>query len=313
MSRFTFVDNGSVDQKKQGDGYTLYAVNANHKIRCGQKGEVAVFAESLNGLYNLLDENFPNKAAEGSSDDRGRDGFHRLKSYAEAMDIFKNRPETVREFAPNDEFVKLSDSAGINVEYDMFGDYIDISKFLEGVPEVYGRFNMGNPIGLFASIYINMNQSCMVDEKTINERASRVVRIVDWLESQNIRCEIRCLSQTMCHLAEIVVKRQEDTVDLNSVAVVAHSDFMRRLLFRLTEHSPTFRYGYGTAYGFKDFFTEHDIPQQMRHMRLDVDWFRSTESVTEAMDNAEKSIATFLEEGGHEFYHYAGPSSGRHF
>jgi len=57
---------------------------------------------------------------------------------AEAMDMFRNKPRQVRKFKPAEDDLKAKDSIGRDIEFDVTGDYIDVSRFLEATLNVLG-------------------------------------------------------------------------------------------------------------------------------------------------------------------------------
>jgi hypothetical protein len=55
-----------------------------------------------------------------------------------------------------------------------------------------------------------------------------------------------------------VVKRFDEVLNLNDVAIVGHSDFLRRVVFRFEEYSETWRPGYGNSRTFGDGYNPAD-------------------------------------------------------
>lgn len=206
----------------------------------------AIRAESLEAYFSWV-ESTKRKPLNQQSSLRiaTGSGFNAIDTFDQALDIYRDRPWEVRKFDPNDAPLKFAENVGNQVEFDVTGDYIDMGRFLDGEPECWGHNVMGNPQGLFATILINVSVSAYVDASVLNHRASRVVRLIDWLENQHIRTEIILLCCCECHYSEIVIKRYEDAINLDSIAVATHSDFFRRMTFRGFEFSDTNKPNYG--------------------------------------------------------------------
>lgn len=172
-------------------------------------------------------------------------GFNFFDNYDTAMSVYLKSPQDVRHFDEKDEQIDGGETAGKEVVYDVTGDFLDIGRFIEGDPDNFGSMTAGNPRGRRVNILINLSWSARVTDGVINARCSRIARLIDWLESQQIRTRVTAIESTACNHVEITVKDFDDVLDLNDIAVVSHSDFLRRPLFRFKEWSNTVTYGYG--------------------------------------------------------------------
>lgn len=298
---FEFFPYEAVDVNYQTDDLLVGTVKDENLVGgLTNRTAIALATSNLQSLYKFLKEHCPEPMHEKASSERGSRGdFYNFESYEEAMDVFSNRPYEVRKFTAKEEMVKVEDNSGKDVSYDVWGDFVDIDNYLMGVPETMGRFTMGNPLGLFAQITMGVNVPHYVSQEVINYRAERVIRLVDWLESQRIRTKITALSLTQCEMTEFVLKQFEEQLDLNNLAVVAHSDFLRRMLFRVKEYSKTWSYGYGTS---------HDVSKYRQYRKksesgilVDIGWFETKEKIDEEFDNVEKELFELLETQG-RFY-----------
>jgi hypothetical protein len=183
-----------------------------------------------------------------SSDDRGRGGdFHTFTSLEEALDIYENHPERIREFSQNDERLSTIEAPGKDVTYDVTGDYLDIDKYLEGVPEVFGNAVMGNPRTIFCTLNVLDSFVHYTSPKYQVIKQQRIMRLVDWLENQGVRCQIVSSSDSDVSYTSVVVKEFGDPFNLNHLAAVCHPDWLRRVLFLIMEQSKTWEYGYGSS------------------------------------------------------------------
>jgi hypothetical protein len=196
------------------------------------------------GLF-MLGEGDNRKRTGKDSDNKGGNGFNTFKSLAETRDIYVNRPGEIRKFTEESLRLKADESIGKEIRYDVVGDYIDIGRFLEGQPECFGVAYQGNPSGLYVTILLNTVAVSFIEESIMNHKQARLLRLVDWMESQGVTCRIEALASTAIGHATFVVKQFGEAVDMNQVATAGHSETLRRLFFLLGEQSETWEGGYG--------------------------------------------------------------------
>lgn len=216
------------------------------------KGRLTLSFDSVREVFTTIEEQGwkPNKGK--SSDGRGRDSFHFFDSLDEAKDVYLNHPERIRVFKNSDIKLESLESPGNDVYFDVTGDFVDVGRFLDGDPECIGNSTMGNPRSIFATINILIPRVHYTKHEYMNTIQRRVIRLVDWLENQQIRCQVVATDVSRCINTTIVVKQYTDPVDLNDLAVVCHSDFLRRICFLLSEQSKTWAYGYGNSIDYDE-------------------------------------------------------------
>jgi hypothetical protein len=185
------------------------------------------------------------KASNRQSEGNGQ--FYTFKNLADSLDVFENHPERIRKFNQLDDRLLAYESPGNDVQFDVTGDYIDIGRFLEGVPEVMGYSTLGNPRTIFCTINILTSFVHYTDAKYVLAKQARVLRLVDWLETQGIRCQIVAAEDSECLYMSTVVKEFQDPLDINHLAIVMHPDWLRRVTFLIEEQSNTWTWGYGSA------------------------------------------------------------------
>ena len=264
-----------------------------------QTGAIAIRAESVNGFMQWLDatkNETRNYYATKASDRYSGSGWQAFSSLKEAYETFRDRPWDVRTFSRNDVPLKFAENVGNAVEYDVTGDYIDMGRFLDGEPECWGHNVMGNPQGLFATIVINLSASAFFEGEALRRRGERITRLVDWLESQHIRTEILAINASECAHVEIVVKRYDEPLNIDTVAVVGHSDFYRRLIFRVMEMSRTWTDGHGTAILIDN--GRMDMPKlESRGILIFSESAASADIIDTRFDKLEKELGQALEDG----------------
>ena len=188
------------------------------------------------------------KPAQGMQSDNPKDGqFHTFNSLNEALDVFENNPKSIRQFKAEELQLKSDESIGREITFDVTGDYLDIGRFLEDQPECFGVNYQGNPTGLHVTLYADAAAVAHVDKAAISYKQGRMLRLVDWMEQQGVRCRITVVESTEIGHAEIVVKDYGDAINLNDIAITMHPDFLRRVMFLFDEQSKLWNSWYGMA------------------------------------------------------------------
>lgn len=260
-----------------------------------REGGLIVAAASVADAVNFTATEWPSPARGRSSDERGSGGFHFFESFADAVKTYTENPASVRHFEIHDAPLKSLSDVGNDIYYDVVGDFIDIGRVIEGTPESVGNFVMGNPRNLFVNIVVNTSCPWYVEKEIINYRSARILRLVDWLEAQHIRTSVIGIEATECGISYVVCKEFHDPLDLNSLAVVTHSDFLRRIIFRQNEYSKTWQSGYGTATSTTTWSFIDEVDDNALH--LTVDWFDRKENVEKAFETFEEKIEEYVAEG----------------
>lgn len=251
------IDFSTLKNKKQGEGFIVGELSAYHPtLQYLKPGTLVGQFDGVNAVLNFLEKYQAEPMRGKSSVSKGGDGgFYKFTTYKEAMDIFMNKPESIVKYDQAELQIKDVNEAGNNVEYDVTGDFIDMGRYLEGVPEVFGSMHMGNARNRRVTIIISLNQWAGMKEKDINHRSERILRLVDALENNGVRCEIRAISSTQCEHCEVIVKQYNESLVISDLAVAMHSEFLRRCMFRFKEYSTTFQSGYGSPIMFTDSIT----------------------------------------------------------
>ena len=300
---FEFLPLKNFKQDKQSPGVLIGTLTGGLPFTTHTKeGEIAVYADSLQALFAAMPAHFPvpQRDRQSSSSKETSPDFYGLENYEVATNIFTKEAYKIRKFEAKEENVRIPENNGNEVQFDLTGDFIDIGRVIEGHPEHFGYTMMGNPRGLFATIVINLDAVCTIEADTLNARAERVVRLVDWLESQQIRTEILAFSAGTCGYFEIMIKQAHDSLNLDALAVVGHSDFFRRIIFRMMEYSSTWSWGYGlpiTIYENRMTLPEIQSPGLLIYSEI----HPNTRRVHDSFDRGEKELEKAISEGD-KFY-----------
>ena len=205
------------------------------------------FVESHNSDNNSFGNNRYGEVHDTSSHSKRGGSWTKFNTWDKGLYAMKKTPEVFRNFSESDLRLNDEENAGNDFEYGVSGDFLDIDRVLSGEPEAFGVMKDGTIISRFCQITIVGNHYSMTTQSEIDEVAQGVLRLVDMLEQNNVRCEIGMVwSNDNSHL-EILLKHYNDRLDINDIAVALSADFFRRLDLWWSEHSSTLDYGYGRA------------------------------------------------------------------
>ena len=216
---------------------------------------IVVFADGVGELMDMVSEKMPTPKQSGQSDHNSGRDFWTFKSFKEAVGIFRNKPESVVKYDPAELRIRDNNESGTQVEYDVTGDFIDMGRYMEGVPESVGTMRAGNARNRRVNFIINLNQWASVTASDVIHRGERILRLVDALEAGGVRCQLTGIDSNECAHIEVVIKQHQEPLTITDLAVALHTDFKRRVVFRIDEYSKSFRYGYGSPFVFAESLT----------------------------------------------------------
>lgn len=259
------IDYNTLKDIERGDGYIFgkFCDKTKTSLKYLENKELCGKFEGVDIFLNALTDTSLAKGKYGNSSRKmGKNGFNLFETYVEAIDTFKNNPSKVANFIEKDDKILGGDSAGMSIEYDVTGDFIDMGRYVEGIPETFGSMTNGNPRSKRVNILIPAMVSGDVDHELINKRSERVKRLVDWLETNQVRCAVTVMYTNDNWHCEIVVKKFDEVFNANDIAIATHSEFFRRCQFKFGESSPVLTNGYGTSICFWNNTRLDDIIKQ---------------------------------------------------
>ena len=255
------IDSNIISDAIVTDSYVIG--KAAKRTKMLHKGERVSIFNGVTTALNYVKEFLPDPAADGSSDSSGGGSFQNFGSFNEALDTFLNNPTSLVNYEKGEINPTDFHEQGNEVEYDVIGDFIDIGRVLEGVPENMGSLHNGNPRNRRVRLIVNIGHLHYVKVPDILHRSERIIRLVDMLENAHIRTELIGVYSSGNSHTEITIKRFDEALTIEDVAVVTHPDFPRRVMFRISEYSDTFSSGYGQSIqlnngveGFKSQFND---------------------------------------------------------
>ena len=287
------ISQDELNQVDVGRGYFIGEMKKQHKhFTYLRQGALVTLFDGLDVALDTVLTKMPEPKRSEASSKQEPGSFNRFNSYEEALDTFRNKPERVVKFDPAELRIKDESEAGNTVEYDVVGDFIDMGRYMEGVPESVGTMRRGSARNRRANIVINLCQIWSIGHETITHRSERILRLIDGLEAGGIRCQITGIESTECTHLEVIIKHHNEPLTISDLAVVTHPEFLRRVIFRINEHSKTWDYGYGSAVDFSDKLTtdviDNDINDEI-DIVIDSN-LRSKEKIDELFDKLERLL-----------------------
>lgn len=213
--------------------------------------------DGVNTLLDYVGRKMPTSKGNGRSNGPAEKDFFEFGSFAEAMKVYKLNPSSIRKFTENDTKLEGGDASGIQSLHDVTGDTLDIGRFMDGEPECFASLTNGTPRGKRVHIVATIGFQGSAQASDILDRSKRIVRLVDWLESQQIRVQLTGLHFNQIMLYQVNLKQYHEPLDLNDIAIMAHPDFPRRIGFRIAEHSKRYTTNYGNSGDFVRYMSTH--------------------------------------------------------
>ena len=272
---------------------------------------------SLSEFFNMLDDTMYYKGRYESSKevhtirDDGNNDWVNYATYDEALEVFKKRPHEISQFDNNDISITDYEESGNFVDYDVVGDFIDVGRYLDGVPETWGSMRMGNYRGVRVKILVAGGTRASTHIDILNERSKRLCRLVDWLENQGIRVSVNIVFSNECGHADIRVKDYAEPLNIYDVAIASNGDFFRRMVFRFKELSKTISAGYGASSTFS--YALNEIKRNTDIDSLDcivlgiTNDIYNLDDINVQFNNIEKNVKKFLEERDYKQFYIAKP------
>lgn len=202
-------------------------------------------AESIVQVSPAQHWNELERHGDSASEVRSDNSFTIFPTFEDAAQALLYHPSKLYQVEYDNELISELESPGNQICFDVAGDYLDVSKFLEGKPECFGNSSEGKITTRYADIIINPATSWNIKPTTILGCAKVASSLVEWLEFNNIRCRVTGIYTSSCVHHEIKLKDYHDKLNENDIKVFCSPDYLRRIDFALTEVSPTFSSGYG--------------------------------------------------------------------
>lgn len=212
-----------------------------------ETNELTIVAHGVRALTNYTLQHMPRAQKGCSSSKEPEDGFNTFRTYEEAIDVFMNNPQSIVKFNATELRPTDVNEAGPQTNWDVTGDFIDVGRYLEGAPESMGSMFNGVARTRRIRLLVDAGNSWDIHFDDINHRSERIIRLSDALERANVRSEISTVFSGQAAHIELIIKQFNETMSVEDIAIALHSEYFRRVFFRIMEYSDTWSSGYGSS------------------------------------------------------------------
>jgi hypothetical protein len=129
------------------------------------------------------------------------------------------------------------------LEYDVAGDWIDVGRYVEGVPDCAVAVRRRPVVSRVVKIVANITCAGQIPADWVLRRGAAIIELVDLLENSGVRCELwACVASVRKFHASyfnIKLKAADDGLDRDRLAFwLCHAAAGRRIGFALREGLP---------------------------------------------------------------------------
>lgn len=179
----------------------------------------------------------------------GNEGFYGTRSFAEAAKLAREgwhdgvaRVQEIRATIGS-AVQTLVSSRAESIGYDVYGEYVDVGRFLTGEPECFGvRVSDDSSSKRVVRINVNLGVSAVVSHEAIFARGAVVIAAIDVIESTGARVEVYGvhgslkLDKRKLHETHVLLKSANQPLDIDRlVFALCHPSAVRRLSFSVFE------------------------------------------------------------------------------
>lgn len=192
------------------------------------------------------------------------DGWAGSKSFEEALDRFDNprnyyKKEIDLAYAMAQDNIQVLSTAvkeTDTLDFDLTGDYLDVSRHLDGLPDsfVRGDYKAMKQMPFVKLIVTHNHMSAGVSPERIATYASNVTTLVASLYFSKIPTSVTYVKSHECVFVTFPIKGYQEPLSIPYLFSILHPSFFRRLIFRAIENCPNdlFDSGYGYANTYVD-------------------------------------------------------------
>lgn len=193
----------------------------------------AIVAPNIRAFVDYVSRHKP-KA--GSSTYTYNDGWYGTKSLDQAIDLFRNKRNELLPKGFQQKYIKNINANGIDVEYNVTGDYLDMGRYMSGEPEVFGTNINGDLTGKVVSVYINASVSAIYDAEDVILGAEKLAEVINALYVSGARVSTTFMSAEETQWIEVKLNDFGDPINPVDLIAVASPAFIRRLCFAINNY-----------------------------------------------------------------------------
>lgn len=193
----------------------------------------AIVAPNIRSFVDYVSRHKPK---EGSSTYTSNDGWYGTKSLDQAIDLFRNKRHELLPKGFQQKYIKNINANGIDVEYNVTGDYLDMGRYMSGEPEVFGTNINGDLTGKVVSVYINASVSASYDAEDVMLGAEKLAEVINALYVSGARVSTTFMSAEETQWIEVKLNDFGDPLNPVDLVAVASPSFIRRLCFAVNNY-----------------------------------------------------------------------------
>lgn len=198
-----------------------------------KKTRPAVYAPNINALVDYVSRHIPK---DGSSIEVGDKEWFGTSSLEGAIDLFRNNRSGLLPKGFKQQKINNVHSLGIDVEFDVTGDYLDMGRYMSGESEVFGTNINGDLTGKVVSVYINASVTAYWSAKGVMRGAERLAEIINALYISGAKVSTTFMSAEETQWIEVKLNDFGDPIDPVDLIAVASPAFIRRLCFAINNY-----------------------------------------------------------------------------
>lgn len=193
----------------------------------------AIVAPNIRTFVDYVSQHKPK---DGSSTYTHNDGWYGAKSLDQAIDLFRNKRHELLPKGFQQKYIKNVNANGIDVEFDVTGDYLDMGRYMSGEPEVFGTNINGDLTGKVVSVYINASVSASYDAEDVMLGAEKLAEVINALYVSGARVSTTFMSAEETQWIEVKLNDFGDPLSPVDLIAVASPAFIRRLCFAINNY-----------------------------------------------------------------------------
>lgn len=198
-----------------------------------EKTRPAVYAPNINALVDYVSKHIPK---DGSSIEVGDKEWFGTSSLERAIDLFRNNRSGLLPKGFKQHKINNVHSLGIDVEFDVTGDYLDIGRYMSGEPEVFGVNINGDLTGKVVSVYINASVTAHWSAEEVMQGAEKLAETINALYISGAKVSTTFMSAEETQWIEVKLNDFGDPLDPVDLIAVASPAFIRRLCFAINNY-----------------------------------------------------------------------------
>lgn len=193
----------------------------------------AIVAPNIRSFVDYVSQHKPKV---GSSAYTSNDGWYGTKSLDQAIDLFRNKRHELLPKGFQQKYIKNINANGVDVEYNVTGDYLDMGRYMSGEPEVFGTNINGDLTGKVVRVYINASVSASYDAEDVMLGAEKLAEVINALYVSGAKVSTTFMSAEETQWIEVKLNDFGDPIDPVDLIAVASPSFIRRLCFAVNNY-----------------------------------------------------------------------------